>query len=530
MYNVNKIWPNWSIVRLLGEGSFGKVYEIMRSQYSIEEHSALKVITIPQSTAEIQSLRSEGMDDKSVTSYYLSIVNDFVQEISLMSKLKGNPGIVTYEDFAVYDHEDGLGWDILIRMELLTPLADYLRNHEFSDLDTVELGIGLCESLSVCHRNNIIHRDIKIDNIFVSHDGKYKLGDFGVARTLEKTSGAMSKKGTYSYMAPEVYKGESYGPSADLYSLGMVLYRVMNYNREPFLPLPPETIKYSDKNQALVRRMKGESLPAPSRAGDELSGIILKCCEFSQDKRYRSVNELSEDLQALKKKLLERMSNPAHIDDEPEKTGEKKSFLEDTVDIASLSLDRTDNPAETQVLQNVEFKRQEKASPKPAAAPAVMASPKPAAAPSKNASVETKFDPSLTPIENKQKPEPGRETFRDNPSVNDDVGADAKRIIQVRPEYQNPAIDRPAAAASNSDVKHTVGVILGWIGVCSEILIAIFTFPYVVVQAIGVIASMILYTAGKRSKAVWIIYLVFSVLSFGVWNIVSAILLKNEFE
>lgn len=60
---VLKIWPDWKATKLLGEGSFGKVYEIVRNNFGIEEHCALKVITIPSSPAELQSMRNEGMDD-----------------------------------------------------------------------------------------------------------------------------------------------------------------------------------------------------------------------------------------------------------------------------------------------------------------------------------------------------------------------------------------------------------------------------------------------------------------------------------
>ena len=73
----------------------------------------------------------------------------------------------------------------------------------------------------------------------------------------------LSKKGTYNYMAPEVYRGGAYGFSVDLYSLGLVLYRLLNKNRTPFLPPPPEPISFRDREQALARRMSGEALPSP---------------------------------------------------------------------------------------------------------------------------------------------------------------------------------------------------------------------------------------------------------------------------
>lgn len=69
----------------------------------------------------------------------------------------------------------------------------------------------------LCKKHNIIHRDIKPANIFASGNGDYKLGDFGIAKTIEQTSGG-TKIGTYDYMAPEVYHDQPYGNTADIYS------------------------------------------------------------------------------------------------------------------------------------------------------------------------------------------------------------------------------------------------------------------------------------------------------------------------
>ena len=113
--------------------------------------------------------------------------------------------------------------------------------------ETIKLGIDLCKALEYCQQLNIIHRDIKPENIFVSRFGDFKLGDFGIARELEKTMSSLSKKGTYSYMAPEMYKGERYDNSVDIYSLGIVLYKIMNKNRLPFLNLEKQLITYRDK-------------------------------------------------------------------------------------------------------------------------------------------------------------------------------------------------------------------------------------------------------------------------------------------
>lgn len=73
----------------------------------------------------------------------------------------------------------------------------------------IRLGIDICKALELCQKYNVIHRDIKPENIFVSGSGDFKLGDFGIARTIERASSGLSKKGTYNYMAPEVYRGKS---------------------------------------------------------------------------------------------------------------------------------------------------------------------------------------------------------------------------------------------------------------------------------------------------------------------------------
>ena len=293
------IFGKWHIVRELGEGSFGKVFEIERRDFGGTYKAALKAITIPQSQSEVKDILASGMDEQSVTSYFRGFVEEMIAEFVLMSKLKGHSNIVSYEDHDVIQHAEGIGWDIFIRMELLTPLLDYTRKSDLSRSDVIKLGIDICKALEVCRKNNIIHRDIKPQNIFISDLGDFKLGDFGIARTVEKTMGGLSKKGTYHYMAPEVFKSEPYGASVDIYSLGIVLYRFMNNNRLPFFPPFPSPIKFSDSDAALARRMKGETIPAPANADEALSQVILKACAYSPKDRYLSPSDMRRDLEVL---------------------------------------------------------------------------------------------------------------------------------------------------------------------------------------------------------------------------------------
>ena len=296
----SRVFNDWYIKKEIGEGSYGKVFEIYKTNYGITAHSALKVIRIPRSTADIRAALNEGMDEQSVTTYFQGFVDEIVQEIAVMSSLKNHPNIVSYEDHFVSSHSSEIGWDILIRMELLTPLQEYLGKHHFSENGIIRMAENLCDALAFCQKKAMIHRDIKPENIFVSETGLFKIGDFGVARTIEKTTGGLSKKGTESYMAPEVYLNKPYGSSVDIYSLGLVLYKLMNNNRLPFLPPLPQPITFADRENALSRRIKGETLPPPVNACKEFSDIILKACAYKPEERYRTAADMLEDVRELR--------------------------------------------------------------------------------------------------------------------------------------------------------------------------------------------------------------------------------------
>ena len=294
---------DWVIESHLGSGSFGDVYKIKKEEFGITYYSAMKVIKIPQDKNEEQRLYSSGMDSRSIDDYYYQFARDFIKEIELMAKLQGNTNIVCYNDHIIERNEDGVGYVIYIRMEFLTPLEAYLSvNNQprfMTQKEVVKLGIDICNALEICAKTKIIHRDIKPENIFVSPNGDFKLGDFGIARKLEKTQSGLSRKGTINYMAPEVYLGEEYGESVDIYSLGIVLYRLLNCNRVPFLPLYPEQIKYTDSETAFTRRINGETIPYINGIDEKLNAIVIKACEADPKKRYHTAVELKEDLLAV---------------------------------------------------------------------------------------------------------------------------------------------------------------------------------------------------------------------------------------
>lgn len=294
------VWPEWELIEKIGEGSFGKVYKAKRTERGRSFYSAIKIISIPASTGELDSVRSEMNNEQSTREYFRNLVEDCIQEIYTMEHFCGNSHVVSFEDFKVVEYLDEIGWDISIRMEYLTSFMDYCTGKELTEKEVIKLGCDLAMALIYCRKLNIIHRDVKPENIFVSRFSDFKLGDFGIAREQAHTMSNMSKKGTYSYMAPEIYKGEKYDSSIDIYSLGIVLYKLMNQNRLPFLSLDKQLITYRDKETALARRMAGEKMPAPVNASAAFSHIILKACAYEPGKRYRKPEDMLRDLEKLR--------------------------------------------------------------------------------------------------------------------------------------------------------------------------------------------------------------------------------------
>lgn len=356
-------WQKWKISEngLLGTGSFGAVYRIEREEFQFVQQAALKVITIPRDEKENEALLEQGMSREEIQEYYRDIVEKIYEEISCMALLKGKSNIISYEDYDVLEREDSYGYFILIRMELATALPQYSKEKDMQTKDILKLGLDLCKALMECQKHHIIHRDIKPANIFVSADGDYKLGDFGVAKITGEYEMEMSVKGSYSYMAPEVYYGKQGDERSDLYSLGLVLYMVSNQERLPFLHSSKPAITYSEKQQALQQRLQGENPQLPQGVPKVLGQVINRAIAFEPEGRYANVEEFYEALKRVERELfdekemlpgaIERACDPLEktvelfSDSEPlfpdakgTKTKKKKRFIKMAVLVAMVCL------------------------------------------------------------------------------------------------------------------------------------------------------------------------------------------------
>lgn len=299
MDNIRKfepLWGVWNCDCVLGEGSFGRVYRAVRCDGDRAYYSAVKHISVPANEQQLQEVRRSGLyrSDEEISIYFNDVVRDVKKEVDMMYALKANTNIVSYEDHLIIPKETGIGCDIFIRMELLRDLSS-LAMEDLSEEEAVNIGIDICTALEVCARSNIIHRDIKPSNIFVNANGDYKLGDFGIAKVLSGTTAGVSKKGTYSYMAPEIYKCEPANFTSDIYSLGVVLYRILNDNRLPFLPRTG-IVRPQDYEDAMMKVISGAPMPPPVNASPQMAKVILKACSYNKRDRYRTAGEFRNAL------------------------------------------------------------------------------------------------------------------------------------------------------------------------------------------------------------------------------------------
>jgi serine/threonine-protein kinase len=163
-------------------------------------------------------------------------------------------------------------------------------------LDTQEAiayAIEVARGLGVAHARNMVHRDIKPQNVLIDEDGRAKLGDFGISRQLEEDGVTATGRvlGTTDYVAPEQAMGRPVDPRSDIYSLGVVLYEML-VGQVPF---------HADSQVGVAMKHVNEELPDVQRRRPEVSAAVALVVERSTAKnpaeRYQSVGEMIDDLE-----------------------------------------------------------------------------------------------------------------------------------------------------------------------------------------------------------------------------------------
>jgi serine/threonine protein kinase len=301
---IGRVWPEYICEEEIGSGAYGKVFRISDRDGGKKGIYALKCTTL-------RSFPAPGSGrDKDQAAYerdYEMFVKASLGEVEIMMKLSACPCIVRICEYRTVERPGVHELDLYIRMEYLTSLTDYLLYHDADEKMILKMGSDLCRALEACEKAGVVHRDIRPENIFVTGDGAFKLGDFGMAGHVLGTEDAYIRLGTYEYAAPEAFKREKAGHLSDQYSLGLVLYRLLNGNRIPLLQGRNSLMNMEERKKAVLARLRGEKLPPPSEASPAAARVILKACSPEPGKRF-------SDSAAFRKALEDPLSFAAGED------------------------------------------------------------------------------------------------------------------------------------------------------------------------------------------------------------------------
>ncbi len=228
----------------------------------------------------------------------------FKQEAQAAAALS-SPYIVSVYDWG----KDGDTYFIAMEYLRGTDLKTGIRTHGALDPKKVaQIGSEICGALSVAHKHEIIHRDIKPQNIMVLPDGNIKVMDFGIARAknshLTQDNNVL---GTAHYVSPEQTRGQELGPTSDLYSLGVVMYECAT-GRVPF-----------DGDDAISVALKQvNEIPVPPsqlnpKVDPDLERIILKCMEKDPAMRFQTADELRQVLNSYLAGRTVQIAEPTRV-------------------------------------------------------------------------------------------------------------------------------------------------------------------------------------------------------------------------
>ena len=280
------VFAGWKIGKEIGRGAFATVYELRKGNML----RALKVVTL------LSDL--EGTEEE-IESQLANKMEAASNEIEVNHRVSGHTNVVNYQEYEFVivwneEHTRKEGLLLYIMMERMeeTLQQEIRKGTRFSEEQVIKMGKDIVTALKVCHEQRILHRDIKPANIFIADHDTYKLGDFGISKVLGDNTVAFTHTGTQAYVAPEQWNSLPYGKAADIYSVGLILYQLLNENHLPF----------ADEGltaDSVGRRLKGETFPEPLNGSKKLKAIVMKACSYRASDRYQNADEMLQDLENL---------------------------------------------------------------------------------------------------------------------------------------------------------------------------------------------------------------------------------------
>ncbi len=262
----------YELIRLIGAGGMGTVFLARRADAEYEAEVALKIVR--------PGLFSE------------EILRRFRAERQALANLN-HPGIARLLDGGTT--ADGVPYLVMEHVKGL-PIDEWAARKAPGIAERVALFRHICDAIQYAHRNLIVHRDVKPANILVTEEGEVKVLDFGIAKFLGEEETGLTRTGervlTPDYASPEQIRGAPITTATDVYSLGVVLYRLLT-SRHPYA--------FGSGRASEIERVVCETEPdrpsaAEARLRGDLDNIVLKALRKEPERRYASVEQLSEDL------------------------------------------------------------------------------------------------------------------------------------------------------------------------------------------------------------------------------------------
>lgn len=275
-----ELLKNWQEVSLIGEGGNGAVFHVRST--ADDSDAALKWIHLEYDS-------DSGLSRNAI----FTLQKQQLEEIFNMQNLSCVAQIVQIKGYEIHNSDDGMCMDIFILQELLTPLRKKLNSKSFTIADSARMTADVAAALTACHGQNIIHGDVKPDNILCSEE-HFKLADFGVSLRQQRNN-LLTPGGTHYFQPPEYRQTNVANASCDTYALGMTLYLLFNNGMLPFQKELTE--KNEDEAWAqccALADQPGAQYPAPKAAPAEVAAVLVKATAQEESARYQSPGELAE--------------------------------------------------------------------------------------------------------------------------------------------------------------------------------------------------------------------------------------------
>lgn len=269
---------DWKVTSFVGEDNGCEVYKVSRK--------------IDKNTTQNAILRHAFVGKSNYTDEHAEY---FTEEADFIESVKELDGVSNYLDVYVQDNQNKETCDLYIFTEELTSLEELMKTKTFAEDEVVDFGIQMSSLLETLETKNIFHGNISPKNIFVTADGKYKIGGF------TDFEGKIDDK---SYIAPEVFRQENVDYTTDIYSVGIIMYAMCNGGKIPF------ESDSCDRKKACEERFSGKAVTAPSEGDEKLKSVIVIACQPDNANRWKNAGNIKNALTSIKAEI--GASSPAH--------------------------------------------------------------------------------------------------------------------------------------------------------------------------------------------------------------------------